>query len=68
MIFIQEKGEVNCVFCILVTKYWLGYDGLGRQDEWQGMCDELWWTNLFRERDTLNTEKGIGDKYDDGFW
>ena len=32
------------------------------------MCDELWWTNLFRERDTLNTEKGIGDKYDDGFW
>jgi hypothetical protein len=31
------------------------------------MRDELW-ANLFRERDTLNTEKEIGDKCEDGFW
>jgi hypothetical protein len=30
MMFLYEKGEVNCVLCILVTVYWLGYEGLGR--------------------------------------
>ena len=30
MMFVYEKGEVNCVMCIQVTKYWPGYEGLGR--------------------------------------
>jgi len=31
------------------------------------MHDELWWANLVRERETLNTEKENGDKYEDEF-
>lgn len=62
----RVRSIVYCAYK-LVGAGWATEGWVGSQDGRQGMHDELWWANLVRERETLNTEKENGDKYEDEF-